>query len=482
MRVCFAVFLLCSLLVLPAMSQIQADTLILTNVNVVDTRNGDVGHNLTVVIKNQRIHVIAKFGFIQESRKTHVINANGKYLIPGLWDMHVHSAGGPVAPWDEAVIYPLYIANGVTGIRDMGGNPDLLESRRNRIDKGELLGPRILYAGPFLDGGKPESDKKDPQMILVNTPAEARAAVDSLQKRGVDFIKVLSDLNRDTYFAIASESAKVHLRFVGHVPESISAAEASTVGQRSIEHLSGISLACSSKEEELRRQRLDAMAKNDNAEWSAANKEVLATYDPEKAKALFRELATNNTYQVPTLVWWQANAKFGDPDLGSDPRLKYVPAWVRADWSPDKLKTPQPQLDYLKSLVVRDLQITRSMQRLAVPFMAGTDGPDPYVFPGFSLHDELSMLVDAGFTSIQALQSATYVPALFLNKLDKFGVVEPGRAADLVLLDANPLENIHNTSKISAVLVGGKYYSRADLDRMLATLAEKAAAQTTVPK
>src|SRR5215831_3579831 len=205
MRVSLAVLLMCFLLGLPAASQIQADTLILTNVNVVDTRSGDIGHNLTVVIKNQRIQAIAKFGFVQENHKTHVINANGKYLIPGLWDMHVHSAGGPAAPWDEAIIFPLYIANGITGVRDMGGNFDLLENRRNRIDKGELLGPRMLLAGPFLDGGKSEPGKKDPTMVLVNTPDEARAAVDSLQKRGVDFIKVLSDLNRDTYFAIASE-------------------------------------------------------------------------------------------------------------------------------------------------------------------------------------------------------------------------------------------------------------------------------------
>jgi len=481
MRVVCVALLLCSLLASRAESQIQADTLILTNVNVVDTRNGDIGHNLTVVIKNQRIHAIAKFGFIQESRKTHVINVNGKYLIPGLWDMHVHSAFGQVAPWDESIIYPLYIANGVTCIRDMGGNPDLLENRRNRIDKGELLGPRILYAGPFLDGGKPEPGKTDPAMLWVNTPAEARAAVDSLQKRGVDFVKILSELNRETYFAIASESGKDHLRFVGHVPESVSAAEASTAGQRSIEHLSGINLACSSKEIELRQKRLDAIEKNDNAEWSAANKEVLATYSSEKAKALFQELATNNTYQVPTLVWWRANSRFGDTDLASDPRLQYVPAWVQAEWSPEKLKTPPAQLEYLKALLARNLDDTRAMNRAGVPFMAGTDGPDPYVFPGFSLHDELALLHDAGFTNAQALQAATYSPALFMNKLDKFGVVEIGRAADLVLLDANPIEDIQNTRKISAVVVGGKYFSRADLDQILAKIAEKAATEKSVP-
>ena len=219
--------------------------LIFTNVNVVNVRNGSIAQGLTVVIKKGHITGVAKLGFVASDHNIQIINANGKYMIPGLWDMHVHSAF--VSPaWDEKVIYPLYIANGVTGVRDMGGDPDVLQSRRDRIESGALLGPRLILAGPFLAGAK-----ADKQTISVNTPEEARQAVDTVKKRGLDFVKILS-VPRESYFAIADESKKEKIPFVGHVPYSVSVREASAAGQKSIEHLSGILLACSSREDEIR--------------------------------------------------------------------------------------------------------------------------------------------------------------------------------------------------------------------------------------
>lgn len=450
-----------------------AETLIFTNVNVVDTRDGVVAPNMMVVVKKGRIEGMARVGLIGPGRGIHVINATGQYLIPGLWDMHVHSAFDPGA-WDEKIIYPLYVANGVTGVRDMGGNPGLLESRRQRIERGELAGPHLIMAGPFLDGGK-----SDAQVMAVNTPSEARAATDILKKRGVDFIKILSNLTRESYFAIADQAAKVKIRFVGHVPDSVSAAEASAAGQRSIEHLTGIMLACSSREEELRRQRLKAREDHDSAGYSAATLQAVATYDRNKASALFSQFANNNTWQVPTLVWSQANENVDSPNLGTDPRLKYVPASVREKWDPETLwkQTSPAQLAEMKKQFARETELVNVMHRAGVQFMAGTDGPDPYVFPGFSLHEELELLVKSGFSPAQALQAATFNPALFLTKLDKYGVVERGQVADLVLLDANPLEDIRNTRKILAVVVGGKYYSRDDLDKMLQQVEEAASRQ-----
>jgi hypothetical protein len=453
----------------PASSQ---EALIFTNVNVVDTRLGRIAPNMTVVVKKGRIEGIAKVGLIGQGHNFQVVNATGKYLIPGLWDMHVHSAFAPGA-WDEKIIYSLYIANGVTGVRDMGGDPKLLEQRRQRIDRGELIGPHMILAGPFLDGGK-----SDAQIIAVTTPAEARAAVDGLKKRGVDFVKILSRLNRESYFAVAEESARQKLTFVGHVPDSVSASEASAAGQRSIEHLTGIMLACSSRESELRQQRLAARASHDSAAYVTATTQAMATYDRSKASALFIQFMDNTTWQVPTLVWTQANATLDDPNLKSDPRLKYVPASVRVEWDPGKLlkQTSPEEMANLKKEFSRYLELVDAMHRAGVPFMAGSDGPDPYVFPGFSLHDELELLVKSGFTSTQALQAATFNPALFLGKLDKYGVLEKGTAADLVLLEANPLEDIRNTRKIAAVVLGGKYYPREDLDKML-TQVEAAAAK-----
>jgi len=299
---------------------------------------------------------------------------------------------------------------------------------------------------------------------------------------GADFIKVLSRVPRESYLAVADEAARLHMRFVGHVPESVSAAEASASGQRSIEHLSGIMLACSSEENELRQRRVNALAKDDGAGMAALNRQTLATYNSAKASKLFAELTNHNTYQVPTLVWWQAAANMDGPTLAADFRLQYVPMGVRSQWKPAQgaqQSTGQEASD-ARQRFARYLELVHSMHHAGVPFMAGTDGPDPYVFPGFSLHDELELLVKAGFSNAEALSAATFYPALFMVKLDRYGVVEPGRVADMVLLDANPLDDIRNTRKISAVVLRGKYYSRMDLDRMLAQVAEAAKKQDTV--
>lgn len=334
------------------------------------------------------------------------------------------------------------------------------------------MGPRITMAGPFLNGGT-----SDAQTVAVNSPAEARTAVAALKKRGVDFIKILSNLSRDTYLAIAEECSKQHLRMVGHVPDTVSVAEASAEGQRSMEHLTGMLLACSSQEGVLRQERLEALAKKDGAAYSAAGMKALETYDSNKAHGLFVELTDNNTYQVPTLVWWRANAQLGDAGLKDDGRLRFVPASVRADWEKQASETSAEQLAYLGKAMTRYREMVRAMHKAGVPFMAGTDGPDPYVYPGFSLHDELELLASSGFSAMEALQAATYYPALFMSKLDQYGVIEKGRVADLVLLDGDPTEDIRNTRKIEAVVVGGRYYSREGLDHMLMQVEELASSK-----
>jgi Amidohydrolase family len=465
----FVVLLIASL----SAAQKHPEVLIITNVDIIDTRQGLTSPNLTVVIKNGRIDSIAKHAMIASSQKTQVVNGTGKYLIPGLWDMHAHSAGGPAAPWNEKVILPLYIANGITGIRDMGGNLQLLQQRKQSIERGELLGPHMYISGPFLNGGKPYE-----YTITTNSPQEGRAAVDKLAGEHVDFIKILSDLSRDTYLAIAEESKKQKLTFAGHVPESISAADASDAGQRSIEHLSGLTIACSREEPELRQQRAAAIHKGDNAAYHAAGVRSLDTYDPEKARALFAEFKKNETWQVPTLSWWRVQSQI-DSLSASDPLLKYVPASARKDkeWNLEQIRqSTSPELvTDLKRAMTRYIELTRGLHEAGVPIMAGTDSPDPWVFPGFSLHDELELLVEAGFTPSQALRAATYSPAEFIGKSSDYGMAEKGLVADLVLLDADPLLDIRNTRRISAVILRGKLFLRKDLDTMLADAAAEAA-------
>jgi imidazolonepropionase-like amidohydrolase len=456
---------------LPAQSDPPVEVLVITNVNVVDTRAGEIQPHMTVVIKNGRIDSMARVGMIGFSRHTHLVNATNKYLIPGLWDMHVHSAGGSGVPWNEKVIFPLYIANGITGIRDMGGDLKILKERKSRIERGEVVGPNMVISGPFLDGGKAEE-----YSLSANTPEEARAAVDKVKAEGMDFVKILSRLPREAYFAVAEESRKQHIPFAGHVPESIGAAEASDAGQRSIEHVVDVMMSCSREESELRKQRLEARRQRDNKSYHAAGMRSLETYDHGTAAALFAKFKKNDTWQVPTLVWWKVQSEL-DSASASDTRLSYVPASIRKEWDPAKIKqeTPADLVADLKKAVSGYSELTGNLDRAKVPILAGTDSPDPYDFPGFSLHEELELLVKAGLTAREALRSATYNPALFLDKLSQYGVVEKTRVADLVLLDADPLTDIRNTRSIAGVIRAGKYYPREELDKMLAQAAEAAA-------
>jgi imidazolonepropionase-like amidohydrolase len=446
----------------PSFGQISQDLLVLVNVNVVMPHEGKVLPNQTVTIKNGIIVSVVDSDRTPQAPQT-AIHAKDQYLIPGLWDMHVHTAF--ISPqWDEKILYPLYIANGITGVRDMGGDFELLRQRRARIEKGELLGPHLYVGGPFLVNAN-----SDAQTITVETPKEARAAVDKLKNEDADFIKILSRLSRESYFAIADESKKKHIHFVGHVPSTVSALEASTAGQYSIEHLTGISLACSSQEADLQEKIKTATAHHDWFAYRALQEQAAWTYDKQKTATLFSTFVEHNTWQVPTLIWTKTQSTLDDAEWDTDPRLKYVPASIRQEWDRQTLlkQTPPDILKDSKNEATRGSQLVKAMLKAGVRFMAGSDGPDPYVFPGFSLHDELELLVQSGFTPAQALEAATTNPAVFMEKSNKYGAVEKEHTADLVLLEANPLEDIRNTRKISAVVLGGKYYPRAELDKML---------------
>jgi amidohydrolase family protein len=437
---------------LSAQSKTPPESLLFTNVNIVDTRQGRVERNMTVLVEEGHIRSIARYGLIAGGRGLRVVNAAGKYLIPGLWDMHAHTAEQR-AGWHEKIIYPLYLANGVTAVRDMGGDPVLLNERRQRLEQGELIGPHIF--------------REMNMSSAVTNPAED-AQLDSVQ--------TLSDLPRDSY-ATTSEQIS-GLRVPARVSEPDSAADLAARGTRSsLEQLGGVLLACSSQEQTLREQRLAALAHSDLDSYSLVRLKTLATYDPQKARSFFLELATHATWQVPTLVWSQTMARLDDPQFPSDPRLAYVPGGIRSQWDPKFLlrNLSAEQFASVRKEAARDLELVNAMHRIGVQFMTGTDAPDPYVIPGFSLHDELEWMVKTGFTATQALQAATFNPALFMVKLDQYGMVEKDHVADLVLLDANPLEDIRNTRKISAVVLGGRYFSRSDLDRMLREVREQAA-------
>ena len=426
------------------------------HVNVIDATGSPVRPDMTVVVEGQRIVDLGKSGHVQIPKSAKIVDASGKFLIPGLWDMHVHTIFGDWIPKDEKIILPLFVANGVTGVRDMGSDLEAVKQWRSEIAAGKLLGPRMIVAGPMLDGPTP----RFPSSVPVSDSASGRKVVDDLKNAGVDFIKIQSLVPRDGYFAAASEANKLGITFVGHVPDAVRASEASSAGQKSIEHFTGVFEGCSTIEDQLLKGR-KTLGQN------------VATFNPERAKTLIALFAKNQTWQVPTLAWERVQWLVDDIDLSQDPLIKYAPvAWKNRTWAmfkKDILETMDTDpLPVRKRFVQMELEMTLAMFRAGVPFMAGTDtAAGIHIFPGFSLHQELALFVEAGLTPMQALQTATLNPAKFLGTTANMGTVEKGKIADLVLLDANPLEDINNTRKIQAVVLAGRYFSRAQLDEML---------------
>jgi imidazolonepropionase-like amidohydrolase len=450
-------------LVQPRQSTSQ-NYLVLTHVTVIDVTGGPAQPGMTVEIKDGRVIRIHKSSEALIAKEAQFVDATGQFLIPGLWDMHVHVLR------ENRVkrVFPQLVANGVLGIRDMGSpllEPDIREWHR-RIEKGDLLAPRVVASGPMIDGAEPMFPELS---ISAKDESEARQGVNFLKQSGANFIKVYSLLSREAYFAIADESKKQDIVFAGHVPDWVSASEASDAGQKSIEHLSGVLLACSTSEEELRNELLQARAQRDPAALYKALRLIQAkgteTFDNEKAEALFRRFVHNETWQVPTLVAIWNIHESSMPEKSSEGKIKSLPMGSMSGW--DSSAVCCLDFSWFDQLTVDERErlrdILQGMRKAGVEFMAGTDTPNIWGRVGQSLHKELALFVRAGFTPMEALQTATRNPAKYLGMLDSLGTVEAGKFADLVLLDANPLEDIANTQSIAAVILRGKLISKSEL-------------------
>jgi imidazolonepropionase-like amidohydrolase len=453
--------------------------LLLNNVTVIDGTGAPAQPNMAVVIQGDRILAVGKTGAVHAPKGATIVDASGKFLIPGLWDMHVHFQ-------ESARSFPLFVANGVLGVRNMGGIGDDAMHWRDEVAKGRVMGPRIVACGPIVDGPPPTSAE---HALSVATPADGRKAVIDLKRRGADFIKVYDGLPRDAYFAIADEAKKRHFPFAGHIPTAVTVREVSDAGQKSVEHLGGILEGCSTAEDEVRHHVDPPIKDGEFAEFprriAARGERLLATYSSEKAQELFARLAKNNTWQVPTLVVSHTWTFIDDLNAVHDPRLKYIAPSEAAWWAPTKnflfrYRTPEFKA-YRKKIFPTQLEMVGAMHRAGVPFMAGTDVSYAYSFPGFSLHDELALFVEAGFTPMEALQSATLNPAKFLGLTDTLGTIARGKIADLVLLAANPLLDIKNTRRVDAVVLKGRFLSNAELQRMLAGVEAEAKAKVEKP-
>jgi len=427
--------------------------LLVRHATVITCAKGRELNDTDVLIEEGRIKAIGKN---LRAIGAQTIDATGKYLIPGLWDMHVHGTSVPG-------FTNLYLANGVTGIRDMFDPTSATFKIRDNIAAGKMDGPHIIAAGKIVDGDPPIWQGS----AVARNAEEGRKAVDQVLKEGSDFVKVYSLLSRDAYFAIADECKEKHAVFAGHVPEVVSAEEASNAGQKSFEHLYGILKSCSSEAAQISRTKMLGMKPEESR---AFIQKLLDTYDEKHARKLFSLLKKNKSWQCPTLTVLYSISHPKDPRTDQQDRLLYMPNWMKPFWAQymEKFKDWTPLDRELRDRYFqKQLEVVGDMYRAGVPILAGTDVMNPYCFPGFSLHDELAWLVRAGLKPAEALRVATINAAKYVGKDKDFGTIERGKVADLVLLDLNPLMDIHNTTKINLVILGGKVFDRAALDKMM---------------
>jgi imidazolonepropionase-like amidohydrolase len=400
--------------------------LVFVHAHLIDMTGAAPQTDMTVVVVGNRIAKIGKSREVKIPKGAKVFDARGKFLIPGLWNMHVHFGDDD---FDRNYTLQLYIAEGVTGIRIMDGEA-VYYRWRNEQESGTLFAPRMVVASRVIGFGD-----------LSNISAQrAREEVRRAKQEGANFIKVHDNLSRESYLALMDEARHLKLPVEGHVPNSMTAAEVAQAGQRSIEHFTGLDEAA---------------------------------FDERRAEELIPILKRNHTWLCPTIIMRSNYASLDNADFANDPRLKYVkPSW-KERWlrmTKDASKTPAEEWTKRRETVRREKALVEKMERAGVALLAGTDDANPYVFPGFSLHDELAMLVEAGLTPLEALRAATVNPAKFFGREKELGTIEKGKLADLVLLDADPLADIHNTGKINAVVFDGRLLERSALDSILSRI------------
>ena len=414
-------------------ARVGAQTITIDNVTIVDVTNGRLQPRKTIVVDGKRIARIENA--TDETRAAATLDGTGMFAIPGLWDMHIHAFFTNDSARFHAtseVMLPLFVVNGVTGVRDLGSNLEASLAARDSVAAHQLIGPRMLVSGPMIDG--PTSGYA--AAVKVATPDEARAAVRMLKERGVDLIKTQTLIPRDAYYAMADEATRLGIPFEGHVPREITAVEAVNARQRSFEHMIGVS---------------------------------------DTSSTTMAALARSRVWQCPTVV----NSVGTAASFASDPGLPYWPRALVERWrrtAATRLEESDSAARAFRERGNRRLALVRKLYDAKVPFLAGTDAPAGYdLVPGTSLHRELELFVRAGLTPLQALQTATLNPARYFGRTADWGTVAPGKTADLVLLSRNPLVDIANTRSVVAVVADGRYYSPRELDALRLRIMELAA-------
>lgn len=447
------------------------------NVNIVDVKTGALSKNMTLIIRDNKIDTIAKSADFRLSGSGNWVNGSEKYLIPGLWDMHVHFFNEPDT---RGVYYPLFIANGITGVRVMAADcfepcddMDINQHRslQKEIKQGQLLGPKSILASKFING----TFNEESTILKPNSEKHGRELANLLKERGVDFIKIYDELTPEAFFGITDEANKLHLDFAGHVPLTIDPSQASEAGMKSIEHAEiPLFLECSEIGDEMRVKVINLFTGEDGElDYSKGKKvnelmfEMVKAFDSIKCEEMYKTLKSNNTWFVPTLSHLELYYP-NTQDWKDNPNVKYMPK-AEYDFFNDEFEPIMREYrsPYIPEVEGMRKQLVIDMHKAGVGLLAGTDFGEVGLIGGFSLHKELLSLQDVGLTPLEVLKTATLNPAKYQNAIDSLGTIEIGKIADMVLLNKNPLEDIRNTQEIEAVFTNGRYLNRKDLDSLL---------------
>ena len=454
--------------------------LAITGVAVVDVESGRLVPNQVVLIQGGRVTAVEPSQRAKLPSGVRTIDGSGKYLIPGLLDMHAHLnlSGKPTE-----IEMPLFVANGVTGVRVLNADvanasptetPGLALHRewQARIEAGTLLGPRILALGTWPVNGTRGLQAGMPAFYKATTREEGQQLARYFKERGFDFIKIYNGVSREGYLGLAEEARRLGIPFAGHEPSSMSAIELSNAGQGSVEHSRVFLLNCWPGADSLREGLLKLPP-------TVVRRRMIDEYDPTICAEVFRTFARNRTYITPTLRTRKWDAFADNADYRRDPRLKYIPLISQMAWNSDGNRMVATDSSAagrraFMDFYLRGRSLTNDAFRAGVPVMVGTDAGDSFVFAGSSVHDELDELVAGGFSPAEALRAATLAGAEYLGRSADLGPIRAGRLADLVLLDGDPLTDIGNVRRIRAVIANGRLLERGALDSILARVEDTA--------
>lgn len=440
----------------------EAKTIALTHVTIIDVETGARRADQTLIVKDGKISKLGAAGAVAAPKDSEIVDGAGKYLIPGLWDMHVHSHRE--ARWKYH--YPLFLAHGVLGVRDAGSH---LGSALAAMEwtKENPIAPHIVWGSPIIDGA--------PQINSFGLSAEdaaaARALVREMKKYGFDFVKAYDRLTPEAYHAMADEAKKQKIPLEGHVPLSLTPHDVVAAGQSVIDHLTLVVEGCSPEALALIHAEYEkAPREAESLDFLMDEKIVDAFADVDMAdcKPLFEEFAANGVWHVPTLIQMYGFFRADEPEISSDPRIDFTTPALAAEWKEWSETADRRELATGKKAFAAQMRSIRALKDAGVGLLAGTDASsESYVFAGGGVHDELKLMVDAGLSPLEALQTATINPLLYLGRTKDAPVISKGEAADLVLLDADPLSDIANTTKISGVFAHRDYFDRSELDALL---------------